>query len=86
MTITREERQELRIKACDIIDSICSKCELVEKNRAELGNKGAYNYCVRDCSVAKELQEIGKKVIQTEEEIEVMPEEKREAYEEEVTP
>lgn len=58
-TLTLEEQKELRIKAGKIIDETCGSCQLIIENRKKLGNKGAYNYCCRECPVGKELQEIG---------------------------
>lgn len=59
MTLSLQEQRELRIKAGRIIDETCGNCQLILENRKKLGNKGAYNYCVRQCEVSKELQEIG---------------------------
>lgn len=63
-TLTLEEQKQLRSEATNKIDEICGKCQLILDNRKKLNNKGAYNYCVRECPVGKELQIIGKKLLE----------------------
>jgi Zinc-finger len=64
MTLSMEEQRQLRLKATKIIDEVCGNCQLILENRKKLGNKAAYNYCVRECSVGKQLQEIGKQLLE----------------------
>lgn len=59
VNLSLEEQRELRVKVGRIIDETCGSCTLILENRKKLGNKGAYNYCCRECPVGKELQEIG---------------------------
>lgn len=65
--LTIEEQRELRLKATNMIDEVCGGCELILENRKRLGNKAAYNYCVRECPVGKELQVIGNQLLEARE-------------------
>lgn len=62
-----EEQKELRLKATTIIDETCGSCQLILENRKKMGNKAAYNYCVRECQVGKQLQAIGKQLLEARE-------------------
>lgn len=63
-TLTIEEQRQLRLEATNKIDEVCGNCQLILDNRKKLNNKGAYNYCVRECPVGKELQVIGRKLLE----------------------
>lgn len=63
-TLTIGEQKLLRLEATTKIDEVCGSCQLILDNRKRLNNKGAYNYCVRECPVGKELQVIGKKLLE----------------------
>lgn len=63
-TLSLEEQKELRLQAVAKIDEVCGSCQLIIENRKNLNNKQAYNYCVRECPVGKELQVIGKKLLE----------------------
>jgi hypothetical protein len=63
VNLTLEEQRALRIEAGRIIDEVCGSCTIILENRKKLGNKGAYNYCCRECEVGKKLQEIGEKLL-----------------------
>ena len=61
--LTLQEQKEIRIKAISKIEEVCGNCELIIENRKKLGNKAAYNVCVRQCPVGKELQVLGRKLL-----------------------
>lgn len=65
-----EEQKQLRLQATKMIDEVCGSCQLILENRKKLGNKAAYNYCVRECPVGKQLQEIGKQLLEAREDVE----------------
>lgn len=65
-----EEQKQLRLQATKMIDEVCGSCQLILENRKKLGNKVAYNYCVRECPVGKQLQEIGKQLLEAREDVE----------------
>lgn len=59
MALSIEQQKRIRIEAGAIIDQECGNCEIVLKHRKEIGNKAAYNYCIRECPVSQRLQEFG---------------------------
>ncbi|MEX3623585.1 zinc-finger domain-containing protein [Viridibacillus arvi] len=61
--LTLQEQKELRLEAVTKIDRVCGSCQTIIENRKELGNKAAYNYCVRECPVGKQLQVIGEQLL-----------------------
>ena len=61
--LTLQEQKEIRVQATTKIDEVCGSCKLIIENRKNLNNKAAYNYCVRECPVGKELQIIGRKLL-----------------------
>lgn len=65
--LTIQEQKELRLQAVNMIDEVCGACDLIIENRKELGNKAAYNYCVRECPFGKKLQVIGEKLLEARE-------------------
>ncbi|WP_162985735.1 zinc-finger domain-containing protein [Virgibacillus halodenitrificans] len=70
MGLSIEEQKQLRQEATNMIDEVCGSCQLILENRKKLGNKAAYNYCVRECSVGKRLQKIGKELLEARDYIE----------------
>lgn len=54
--LTIKEQQQLRLKALEMVDKTRW---MVEEKREELGNKGAFNWFIRECPEGKEIQKIG---------------------------
>lgn len=62
--LTIEQRSEIRIKAGLLMDQKCGTCTTILEKRKELGNKKAYTYCIKECPIGKEIQELGKKLLE----------------------
>lgn len=54
--LTIKVQQQLRLKALEMVDKTRW---MVEEKREELGNKGAFNWFIRECPEGKEIQKIG---------------------------
>lgn len=52
----RQEKREIRLQICDILNGKCSDCEI--RRALEMRQHQLERYCLDQCSVSKELQQL----------------------------